>query len=198
MRCRRRPPATWRRRSLNASSRRPRAPPIRRGSRCTGTVCSATRPRSRPGNVRAMATGAQLRVLCDRLVGAGVRRHAVRRQRTPGRQQVPGGGRPSPAGRAEHALPGPAAAPQGRPGDERRLPGRRAAADRHLAPVLRRQQPGRDHGRHDDRGRAGLPARGARRLRHELRQRARPAEHRLLAVRVAPGGELHRHVDDVR
>ena len=34
----------------------------------------------------------------------------------------------------------------------------RAAADRHLAPVLRRQQPGRDHGRHDDRGRAGLPA----------------------------------------
>ena len=45
------------------------------------------------------------------------------------------------------------------------------------APLLRRQQPGRDRGRADHRGGAGLHPRGARGERHELRQRPRPALH---------------------
>ena len=41
---------------------------------------------------------------------------------------------------------------------------------RHLAAVLRRQQPGRDHGRDDHRGGAGLPPRRAGRHRDRLRR----------------------------
>ena len=64
------------------------------------------------------------------------------------------GRRPPPAGRAQHAVPGPAdAQPAGlcRPTPAFQAGGQ--PRDRHLEPVLRRQQPGRDHGRHDDRGR---------------------------------------------
>ena len=61
---------------------------------------------------------------------------------------------------------------------------RRGAGDRHLAPLLRRQQPGRDRGRHDDRGRAGLHPRRARRDRRGLRQPARAAQRRLRALRL--------------
>ena len=73
-----------------------------------------------------------------------------------------------------------------RAGHQLRVSVRRTSGDRHLAPLLRRQQPGRDHGR-DDHGRgAGLPSRRARRVRHELRQRPGSAEHRLRSVRRDP------------
>ena len=49
-----------------------------------------------------------------------------------------------------------------------RVPEERPERARHHAPVLRRQQPGRDHGRRPDRGGARLRPRGARRARHEL------------------------------
>ena len=62
----------------------------------------------------------------------------------------------------------------------------RKPAVRHLQPVLRRQQPGRDHGRHHDRRRARLHARRARRHRHGLRRGPPAAQHRLHAVRRVP------------
>ena len=50
-------------------------------------------------------------------------------------------------------------------------------------PVLRRQQPGRDHGRHVHRGQPGLPACRARRDRDGLRRTVAPAEHRFRRLR---------------
>ena len=78
---------------------------------------------------------------------------------------------------------------------ERRQP----AAVRAPPTVLRRQQPGRNHGRHDHRGRARLHARRAGRPRNGLRRAAAPAEHRLrrlceLPLRLARSRRLHRRL----
>ena len=66
---------------------------------------------------------------------------------------------------------------------QRRLPGRRQVRDRHLAPVLRRRQPGRDLRRRAERDRPGLHAGGTQRRRHGLRAAAHPQQ-RLPRVRA--------------
>ena len=75
----------------------------------------------------------------------------------------------------------------------RRSSSRRAAAASSVldtrAPVLRRQQPGRDHGRLADRARAGLQPRRARRAGHELLDAPAP-QRRLRHVRAGPLREL--------
>ena len=144
--------------------------------------------------------GAQLRVLRHRLVGARPGGHAVRHQRPSEPQPVPGGRRQAPAGRAEHAPPGAADCESERLRLACGVPAGRKPALRHLPPLLRRQQPGRDHGRHHDRRGARLHPRRARRHRHGLRRGPPPAEHRLhavrqLPVRSGPGRRLHRLVD---
>ena len=66
--------------------------------------------------------------------------------------------------------------------------------DRHAPAVLRRQQPGRHHGRRADRGRAGLHPRRAGRARHELLDAA-AAQHRLRHLRPADLPGLPERVD---
>ena len=75
---------------------------------------------------------------------------------------------PDAAGLPQHAVPRPGDDPPGRAVGAGRVPEERPERARHHAPVLRRQQPGRDHGRSPDRGGAGLRPRRARRARHEL------------------------------
>ncbi len=111
------------------------------------------------GQRRGDGHRAQHGLLRHRLVGPGLGRTRQRCRRGAEPEPVPERDRPAPAGRAEHALPGPAAAQPRRVCRQPRLPVRSASADRHLAPVLRRQQPGRDRGRHAHRGGARLPPR---------------------------------------
>ena len=106
------------------------------------------------GNVRAFAQRAQRRVLRDEVGGHERGRHRQRRRHARRDGPVPDDGRPSAAGRAQPDLPRPADDPRGR--SRRRCPrcsrAGRVADDRHRAPRLRRQQPGRDHGLHARRG----------------------------------------------
>ena len=106
--CRPRSPATSPRRSSSASSRPRRPRRTRRGSRCTATACSGRTTRSTDSWVQALATGLQHGVLRDRLVGAGPGRLPARGDGGREPEPVPGDRRPPPAGRAEHAVPGPA------------------------------------------------------------------------------------------
>ena len=161
-------PATRRPRSSSARSRSPRS---------SARACRALRPRParRPRGGRGdehprHVAGARLRVLRD-----GVERH-VRRGR-PERDQAarrPLGlrlaRRPQPAGLPQPDVPRAAADPPAGPDRPPRVPGAR----RPVAPVLRRQQPGR-HPRHGaDGDGARLRARGARRARDQLLGAADP------------------------
>ena len=140
------------------------------------------------GNVKAMATRAQLRVLCDRLVGS-------RRS----------GDTPFDAGALQDVNKFPVAVDRLQQGVLNMLfLGRLLLHKDGLATSAAFQVGGRplintSHLYYDGNSQGGIMggmttavapdfhARRARRLRHELRQRARPAEHRLLAVRVDPG-----------
>ena len=70
------------------------------------------------------------------------------------------------------------------------LPEGRPERARHHAAVLRRQQPGRHHGRRPDRRRARLRPRGARRAGHELLHAA-PAKRGLRHLRGDHLSQLH-------
>ena len=135
-----------------------RTPGARR--RSTATACSAARARSTAGNVKAMAERAQLRLLRHRLD-----RHVDRgRRRTSptilaGPLELPDARRP----RCSRACSTSCSSgrlmihPHGLRDRRRRSRSRTATPrDRHRAPVLRRQQPGRHHRRRADRGRARL------------------------------------------
>jgi hypothetical protein len=95
----------------------------------------------------------------------------------------------------ELAVPGPIAAQPGGSGFQPGVPpGRGCAGHRDLEPVLRRQQPGWDHGRLFDRAGPGLASRRARGDRHRLRHPPGVAQHRLCAVRADTVPELLGHV----
>ena len=153
------------------------------------------------GRRRGAGQRAQLRHLRHRLVGPVARRRPLRHQRTEGSEQLPAGRRPAAAGGPQHPVSRSPDADRGRfrlgPGVPERV---EPIGDRHLAPVLRRQQPGRHHGRHDDGGRARPEPGGARRPRHGLRRAPAPAKQRLprlrqLPVRQRAGRRLHGQLD---
>ena len=81
--------------------------------------------------------------------------------------RVPRARRPAPAGAAQRALPGAGDDPSSGLQQRSRLPRQRHPGhpfgDQQEPALLRRQQPGRDHGRRPHRRVAGLHARGARR-----------------------------------
>ena len=91
---------------LHHPARRPRR--RRRAASLYGHGLLGSRTEVHAGNVQDMAAEHNF-VFCATdwwgLAGGG---HAVRHQRAPGPQQVPGGHRPAPAGRAQHPLPGAA------------------------------------------------------------------------------------------
>ena len=143
----------------------------RRARRSTGTACFGT-----AGEVgSALAEDARQ----SRTASSSARptRSACRNEDVPQHVgdpqrplQVPRARRPAPAGPAQRALPGAADDPARRLRHQRGLPRRRDDVeqrldDRHQRPLLQRQQPGRDHGRRADGGRAGLHPRFARACR---------------------------------
>ena len=149
-------------------------PRTRGASRSTGTGSSAPRRRStaspaaiwpaRTASCSARPTGRACRP-CDLPNTFGVLHDLSR---------LPDAGRPPPAGLPGLPVPGARARPPGRLRGEPGVPGRRGAADRHAAPVLRRRQPGRHPRRRRERGGARLDPRGAHRPRDDLQHAADP------------------------
>ena len=145
---------------------RPRSPPLY-GHGLLGSAGEVT-----AGQRQGDGQRAQLRVLRHRLVrhvdaGPAERRVDPRRP-----LQLPVAGRPRPAGvRSNFLYLGRLLVhPQGFSSDPafQVTKGGVPSRARHAPPLLRRQQPGRHHGRRADRARAGLQPRGARRAGHEL------------------------------
>ena len=143
------------------------------GPRSTGTASSAAPPRS-PASPQRTSPGEHGIVFCATdEIGMSQAGRPSRVAALEGPLPVPGAPRPPPAGPAQRALPGPAddqpervrrrARPSTRTGRSRS----RLRA-RHQPALLQRQQPGRDHGRCPDRGRARLHPRLARRAGDEL------------------------------
>ena len=179
--------------------RRLAGPPVALRPRASGVG-----QRGHAGNVEAMASRAQHDVLRHRLVGAGER--ATSRTTSPRSQDLnkfpdvvdrlqQGVLNTLYLGRLMRTADGFASDPAFQNGSSQPL-----FSTAHT--VLRRQQPGRDHGRHDDRGRARLHPRGAGRSGNGLRRAAAPAEHRLRRSTPpsssASGRRLHRTTRFIR
>ena len=138
----------------------------RRACRSTATGCwAATARSSRTRTCPAMAEEHDIVFCATPWNGHVERGHPQRRQRAAGPRQDAVDRRPAAAGHARRALPRAADDPPAGPGRQPAAPAGRAADRPHRPPLLRRQQPGRDHGRRADGRRARLHPRGARRPR---------------------------------
>ncbi len=136
--------------------------------------------------------------------GFSGRRHRPGRRLAGEPLQLQQARRPHAAGLRQLPLPGPGAAASGRVQQRRRLQGGRRrehharpgrVGDRHLEPLLRGDQPGRDHGRRPDGALARHQALGPERERDELLHAA-AAQRRLRRVRRGAGRRALRQLPE--